>query len=228
MSVAGVIVIALVASATPSAAATADPVANGARASWSQRRDALEELQGSLGQWQKERREFNRERARSREIRARREAPQAAADAVAPPPRTRSRPPPPREWGKVIEVAPEDPPRDAAAWGEVPQGTTEVERQVLKLEEELEARRRSCEEDPAACEAERERRRIIREGNAAWEAALQEKQRVKEAAIEAEALRIQQEIDAARRREAEERARDLGGRLDEKGEFVDDDLSRER
>lgn len=228
MPVAGLILFALVASTTRSGEANADSVASGSKPSWSQRRDALDELQGSLGQWQRERREFNRERARSREIRARREAPQGAGEAVAPSPGSRARPAPRREWGKVIEVAPEDPPRDASAWGEVPQGATEVERQVLKLEEELEARRRSCDEDPGACEAERERRRIIREGNAAWDAALQEKQRAKEAAIEAEALRIQQEIDVARRREAEQRARDLGGRLDEKGEFVDDDLTRER
>ncbi len=179
------------------------------------RRRALEELQTLVGQWQAELREFHRDLGERERILARRahlaelEAATADDDVHLPP------------TAKVIEVAP------SAQANASDSPSDPLEAEIARMEAELEARAQRCAEDQVACEKARELRRIIREGNDAWEEAIEAKARAREAAIEARARQIQAEVDAAQRREAEARAKGMGGRLDDEGRFIDADLEEE-
>lgn len=175
-----------------------------------QRQEALDEMQAAIGLWLQERRAFGRELAKLREDQRRRDAPDLLAPAA---------PEDVEGFEKIIEVPPQEAQQEDAA--------TTVEAEVQRMEAELDARREACKADPQACARERERRRLIREGNRAWTEALEKKRREREAALEAEARRLQAELDAARRKEAQERARQLGGRIDAEGNFVDEDLDQE-
>lgn len=186
-----------------------------------ERQRALDELQAAIGLWMTELRAFNREVAALERDRVRRSEEARLDDAGTE--ISIERPTSPRQpsrYGKVIEVAP--PEEDAAA---VPEDGVEAE--VLRMEQALEEQRRACEENPAKCQKERETRQVIREGNRAWDDALEKKRKQREAEIEERARQIQAELDAVRRREAEERARRMGGKVDAEGNFVDTDLDRE-
>lgn len=180
------------------------------------RREALDELQGALGQWQKERREFAQERRRLEQIRER-----AASAAEVPQEEL-----PAEVMGKVIELAPTEP-SAASAEESPPADASALEQEMLRMEAELADRSRWCDENPEACARKKKEREVVREGNRAWEEALEKKRQRREAEIEAEARRIQAELDAARAREAKARAKELGGRLDDRGQFVDEDLDAE-
>jgi type IV secretory pathway VirB10-like protein len=119
---------------------------------------------------------------------------------------------------KIIEVPPPEPQPTA------PVPDDPVEAEILRMEVELEERAQRCAQDPVACARERAERRLVREGNEAWDAAVEAREQAREQAIEARARQLQAEADAARRAEAEARAKDLGGRLDAQGRFIDDEL----
>src|SRR5688500_5049804 len=76
-----------------------------------QRRDALDEMQATLGQWQKERREFARDVDERKRLSERRSAPGPIEVPEAPPPVMKKGAKKSR-YGKIIEVAPETPPKE--------------------------------------------------------------------------------------------------------------------
>ncbi|GEM_PF-3016301 len=188
----------------PSAAKTPPPKAT-------QRREALDELQALLEQWQKERLDFAREQQlqlKAEEVvDASREAPALPAEAV----EVRRGGTAKAGRGKVIEVA--------------PRGKLEAE--LDEAEAQADARRAECAKNPARCEAEKKKREKAEVANDAFEEAIDknfEKRRVK---IEAEAAKIQAGVTAAKQREANRQAKKLGGSVDDEGNFADDDLKAE-
>ncbi len=116
-----------------------------------------------------------------------------------------------QEWVAAQRVPSEDPPDEADAPPPTPKADGKwMEDELGRLEAQQQASPETSPESDA------------------WEQAAEKKRAERAAAIEAEAERIQHELDAARRREAEERAKQLGGSLDRDGNFVDPDLEDER
>lgn len=184
---------------------------------------ALDDMQRALTQWERERREFGRELEAADRIRQLRSAESREAPGDGPPED-------PERGGtaasrvKIIEVPGE---RDGGGPQEEEpsvEGDAPVEQEMRRLDEELRERQRLCDENPERCAKEKAQRRVVREGNRAWDEAIDRKERAREEAIEAQARKIQAELDAARRREAEERAKSMGGALDAQGNFVDEEL----
>lgn len=190
---------------------------------------ALDDMQRALTQWERERRELGRELEAADRIRQLRsaESREVPEDGL---------PVDPERGGtaasrvKIIEVPRErdgggqqekEPEEEPSVEGDAP-----VEQEMRRLDEELRERQRLCDENPERCAKEKAQRRLIREGNRAWDEAVDRKERAREEAIEAQARKIQAELDAARRREAQERARKMGGAIDAQGNFVDEELHR--
>ena len=193
-----------------------------------QRREALDAMQAALGQWQKERREHARDVERrerwlaDKEAAAARTAVDAAEGDV------------PAHFGKVIEVDKKGRPRGAGgrlgkvielAPGQDEQPKTALDDELGKAAERAEAAERRRREDPEGYAREKAQRRAISEGNRAWEEAVARRFKQREAEIEAEARKMQAELDAARLREERLQAKKLGGTVDTQGNFVDDDLT---
>ena len=187
----------------------------------SQRREALEEFQTLLGQWQKERLEFSREQ--SLQLKAEghlefsRGEPADAAEAV-------------RGFKKVIEVK-------KAASGSTHLGARgkvlefaprdKLELDLEEAEAEAEARWKECAKNPARCSAQKQKREQVESANDAFEEAIEVNFEKRRAQIEAEAAKIQAAVNEARAREANREAKKLGGSVDEDGNFADDDLKAE-
>lgn len=178
----------------------------------SQLREAFDELDRALKLWERERREMLDEQVIEQQRVAQRQRdaeplPEAALkrykviDVGKSPGRGRSR-------SKVIELAPRD----------------KVDAQLEELQAEVAARRELCRRDPARCEREKQQREALQRGNAAWDEAVTASYEKRREAIEAEARRFQDDLDAAKRREEQRQAEQLGGKIDGEGHFVDSDL----
>jgi hypothetical protein len=187
----------------------------------SQRREALEEFQTLLGQWQKERLDFTREQ--SLQLKAEghlefsRGEPGDAAEPV-------------RGFNKVIEV------KKGGAPGATRTGRGKViefaprEKLELDLEEaeaEAAARQQECAKNPKKCAAEKAKREKVESANDAFDEAIEVNFEKRRAQIEAEAAKMQAAVNEARQREANRQAKKLGGSVDEEGNFEDDDLKAE-
>ncbi len=190
----------------PSTAATRTPPPKA-----SQRREALDELQALLEQWQKERLDFAREHQlqlhAEQIVEASREAPALPAEAV----QIQRGGTMKAGRGKVIEVA--------------PRGKLEAE--LDEAEAQADARRAECAKNPRRCEAEKAKRAKTEVANDAFEDAIEKNFEKRRATIEAEAAKIQAAVTAAKQREANRQAKKLGGTVDEEGNFADDDLKAE-
>lgn len=174
------------------------------------RKETLEEFQTLLGQWQKERLEFAREqqlqsKAEDRVETSRAQGPEAPAPKVEV--KTRGK----GGRGKVVEFAPK----------------SKLEGELEEAEAAAEARRAECAQAPDRCAAERAKRAKAEAANEAFEEAIEVGFEKRRAQIEAEAAKIQKELDAAKQREANRQAKKLGGSVDDEGNFADDDLKAE-
>lgn len=190
----------------------AKPAAKGRAPKSSQRREALEEFQALLGQWQKERLDFSREqqlqqKAEDRVEGSKAQSAEAAAPAAAKVEIQRGG----KGRGKVLEFAPKG----------------KLEAEIEEAEVAAEERRAQCAKDPARCAAEKKKREKIESANEAFEEAIEAGFEKRRAQIEAEAAKIQAELNAAKQREANRQAKKLGGSVDEEGNFADDDLKAE-
>jgi hypothetical protein len=187
----------------------------------SQRREALEELQALLGQWQKERLDLAKEQVlqlkAEEHLEFSRGQPADANEPVTgfkkivdakkggPPGATKT------GRGKVIEFAPRD----------------KLEVDLEEAEAEVEARQKECAKNPAKCAAEKRKREKVQSANDAFEEAIEVNFEKRRAQIEAEAAKIQAAVNEARQREANAQAKKLGGTVDEDGNFADDELKAE-
>lgn len=181
----------------------------------SQRKEALEEFQGLLGQWQRERLDFTREQSLQQKAEGQLELSRAA-------------PPEPDEPVKRTKAGPEVT-RGRSGRGkviELPQ-RDKLDAELEQAQAEAEARRLECAKDPSTCAAQRKKRRKTDAGNEAFEAAIDANFEKRRAQIEADAAKIQSELNAARTREANREAKKLGGTVDAEGNFADDDLKAE-
>jgi hypothetical protein len=174
-----------------------------------QRKEELDEMQSVLSAWQRERHEFTRD---AHESEKKKEAP-PPEEAVEPKkvievgkPQKKGAP---SRYGKIIEVAPD---------------RTEIEQELDSAEERAEKTRQKKAADPKGFAREKAQKEALEKGNDAWDDALEKRWKVREAEIEAEARKIQAELDAARRREALEQAKKMGGTLDAEGNFVDPEI----
>lgn len=100
-----------------------------------------------------------------------------------------------------------------------------VDVQMEELAAEVQARRELCKRDPRRCEREKKEREALERGNDAWDEAVTANYEKRREAIEAEGRKFQAELDAARKRQEQQAAERLGGKIDKEGNFVDDDLS---
>ncbi len=189
------------------------PARRGPPPKTSQRREALDELQALLGQWQKERSDFSREVALQQRAELRLEAsrehrddPAAAVKEIEVKRGTGK-----SGRGKVIEFAPRE----------------KLEVDLEQAEADAEARQAACRKDPVKCEADRKKRARLELADEAFEAAIEVNFEKRRAKIEAEAVKMQAELMAARQSEANRQAKKLGGAVDDEGNFVDDDLKAE-
>ncbi len=168
----------------------------------SQRKDALDEMQRALEQWQRERRDFSAEQhLQERAARDRHSGGRVVREAV--PVETHTG----RGHSKVIEF------KKDRLQGEL----EEAEAAVQQHEAE-------CARNPKPCEERQAQAELIEQGNDAWERAAEAAQEKRNAQIEEDARRFQAQLDAAKRRQEEREAKKLGGRVDAEGNFVDDDL----
>ncbi len=186
-----------------------------------QRREALDEFQALLGQWQKERLEFTREQSRQLKAESHLELSRVQGADVAEPVKGSN---------KVIEVKKGGTPGSSKIGrGKViefaPREKLEVD--LEEAEAEAEARRKECAKNPARCAAEKHKREKVESANDAFEEAIEVNFEKRRAQIEAEAAKIQAEVNAARTREANRQAKKLGGSVDDDGNFADDDLKAE-
>jgi hypothetical protein len=175
-----------------------------------ERRDMIDELQVTLGEWQSEAREWanaqgDYERARFERVDAETEAEaeDGAGDDASE-----------EEEEEAAEAAPEPASGDAAREPASSSDRDWVERQLREFE--------AKQSGEVAAQAEQNPEDVE------WERAAERKRHARAEAIEAEARRIQDELNAARRREAEAQAKQLGGSLDAEGNFVDPDLEGEK
>ena len=106
---------------------------------------------------------------------------------------------------------------------ELPQ-RDKVDVQMEELAAEVQARRELCKKDPVRCEREKKERERLEQGNDAWDEAVTANYEKRREAIEAEARKFQAELDAARKRQEQDQAARLGGKIDAEGNFVDQDL----
>lgn len=183
-----------------------------------QRKEALDELQALMGQWQRERAEFARAQLQLRKARQRLEQANAEPELSANEPV--------KGFGKVLEVKKGGAVEEKKGKGKViTVGPVDpVEAQLQDAEAELEARRLACEKDPKPCEEAKALKAKLKAGNEAWDRAVEAEFQKQQASFEEQGRKIQAEIDAARRREAERNAKKMGGKLDAEGNFVDEDL----
>jgi hypothetical protein len=184
------------------------------------RTEALDDVDAALKRWARERKEFSLDaEQRARWLQRPREEDAAAKPTpVEPEPAPKSNARPSR-YGKVIEIAPIDAPEERRTW---------MEQEIGRLEDDQVSLEQLKREDPRRYAREKARRSMLSAGNRAWEAAVQKKRLEQQAAIEAEAYRMQQALNAARRREAELNAKRMGGTLDAEGNFVDPDLEEKK
>lgn len=186
----------------------------------SQRREALDELQGLLGQWQKERLDFTREQSLQLKAEGALEHSRGqGADAAEPV----------KGFKKVIEVKKGGAGTTRSGRGKVIElpARDRLEVELEEAEAQAEARRQECAKDPARCAAQRSKRAKTESGNDAFEEAIEANFEKRRAQIEAEAAKIQAVVNEARTREANREAKKLGGSVDEEGNFADDDLKAE-
>lgn len=186
-----------------------------------QRKEALEEFQGLLGQWHQERLDFSREQSLQQKAEGQLDFSRAAPEQPAAEPvkagSKKTTAPDVKKGvgrtgrGKVIEL----PQRD------------KLDLELEQAEAEAEARRQECAKDPATCAAQRHKRQKTEAGNDAFEQAIDANFEKRRAQIEAEAAKIQAELNEARTREANREAKKLGGTVDAEGNFADDDLKAE-
>ncbi len=190
------------------------PAAPGPAPKTSQRREALEEFEGLLTVWQRERSEYAREVLLQERADARLEADRLLAAEPKPAP------------SKSIEVK-----RKAGKGGrgkviELP-AKDKLEAELEEAEADADARRAACKKDPSRCVAEKMKREKLEAADEAFDSAIEAGFEKRRAAIEAEGARMKAELDAARAREANRQAKKLGGSVDEEGNFVDDELKAE-
>lgn len=179
------------------------------RPRYMERHDALMEAQDLLGMWRRESQDFvaeveELERKNGPGIQIFRGEP---AD---PPPDPEPEEAQPGSPGAVAA------PREGAAHDDA----VRAPGSASWLEEELARREEGRAALAARTAEERERERQ-------WNEAAERRAAERSAAIEAEARRMQEELNRARRREEEQRARQLGGSLDREGNYVDPDLEDE-
>lgn len=190
----------------------------GAPPRYLERHDTLMEAQDILGMWQRESREFveeaeELERLRGPGIQIFRGEP--ADPPPDPEPEVEVEAPPPEDAQPTTEAAAEPPNDGQPSTREAP-----PPRGDNWLEEELARREASRQAALAKSKEDEERERL-------WNEAAERRAAERNAAIEAEARRMQEALNRARRREEEKRARQLGGALDKEGNYVDPDLEEE-
>ena len=186
-----------------------------------QRREALDELQSLLGQWQRERLDFTREQSLQLKAEGQLELSRGQPADVAEPV---------RGFNKVIEVKKGGAPGSTKAGrGKVIElaPKAKLEWELEEAEAEAEARRAECAKQPAKCAAEKRKREKVESANDAFEEAIEQNFEKRRAQIEAEAAKIQAGVNEARQREANRQAKKLGGSVDDDGNFADDDLKAE-
>jgi hypothetical protein len=183
-----------------------------------QRSEALDDVDATLKRWPRERTEFTFDREQRTRWLQRPQEPAAAVplEPVPPGPRPGAKP---SRFGKVIEVAPFDVPEERRTW---------IEQEIGRLQDDQSSLEQLKRDDPKRYAKEQARRSKISAGNRAWEVAVAKKRAEQLAAIEAEAVRMQEALNLARRREAELNARRMGGSLDAEGNFVDPDLEEKK
>ncbi|HEX4621241.1 MAG TPA: hypothetical protein VH208_06710, partial [Myxococcaceae bacterium] len=183
-----------------------------------QRSEALDDLEAALKRWPRERTEFAIDREQRARWLQRPTEPVAFATPEPPTPKPGPKAQPSR-FGKVIEVAPFDVPEERKTW---------IEQEIGRLQDDQVSLDQLKRDDPLRYAREKVRRSQISAGNRAWEAAVAKKRAEQLAAIEAEAVRMQEALNVARRREAELNAKRMGGSLDAEGNFVDPDLEEKK
>lgn len=179
-----------------------------------QRKEALEEFQQLLSQWQRERNEFSAEVALQAHAEARidfsREHPEEPAIAGGTP-STESKKPTRAPRSKVLEFS----------------ARPRLEVELEEAEAAANERTAECEKNLAKCQAERRKRSRLEEADDAFEAAIEKNFEKRRAKIEAEGAKMQADFEAARKREANREMKKLGGAVDDEGNFVDDELKAE-
>jgi len=186
----------------------------------SQRREALEEFQTLLGQWQKERLDFAREQDLQLKAEGALEHSRGEPSDLAEPV---------HGFKKVVEVKKPTAGSTRTGRGKViefaPREKLELE--LEQAEAEAEARRKECAQHPAKCAAQKHQREKAESANDAFEEAIEVNFEKRRAQIEAEAAKIQAAVNEARAREANRQAKKIGGTIDEEGNFEDDELKAE-
>ncbi len=199
----------------------APPAAKSRPPKSAQRREALEEFQAQLSQWQLDRLDFTREQAlqlkAEDQLELSRGQPGSSAEKV-------------RGFNKVIEV------KKGNEVGTTRTGRGKVieiaprEKLEVELEEaeaQAEARRAECTQHPSRCAAQKHQREKVESANDAFEEAIEVNFEKRRAQIELEAAKIQAVVNEARAKEANRQAKKLGGTVDEEGNFADDELKAE-
>jgi hypothetical protein len=183
-----------------------------------QRSEALDDVEAALKRWSRERTELSIDREQRARWLQRPAGPVATPEPEPPTPKSGVKAQPSR-FGKVIEVAPFDVPEERKTW---------IEQEIGRLQDDQGSLDQLKRDDPQRYAREKARRSQVSAGNRAWEAAVAKKRAEQLAAIEAEAVRMQEALNLARRREAELNARRMGGSLDAEGNFVDPDLEEKK
>ncbi len=178
----------------------------------SQLREAFDDLDRAMKLWQRERREMLDEQVIEQQRAAQRERDSAPLPEEA------------LKRYKVIEVGKgAQKGRGRSKVIELP-ARDKVDSQVDELAAEVAARRELCRKDPERCEREKKQREALQRGNQAWDEAVTARYEQRREAIEAEARKFQDELNAAKKREEQRQAEKLGGSIDKQGNFVDSDL----
>jgi hypothetical protein len=167
-----------------------------------ERRAALDDMQRSLDQWQRERREFGQEqRLQAAAVRGREVGGRVVREAV--PVETHVG----QGHSKVIELKKD-----------------RLQGELEEAEEAVKAHQAECARNPQPCREREKQAEVVDQGNAAWDRAAEANREKRDQQIEEDARRYQAQLDAAKRREEERAAKKLGGKLDSEGNFVDEDL----
>jgi len=178
----------------------------------SQVREAFDDLDRAMKLWERERREMLDEQVIEQQRAAQRQRDEAPMPEAA------------LKRYKVIEVGKGSVKgRSRSKVIELPQ-RDKVDAQLDELAAEVAARRELCKRDPARCEREKKQREALERGNEAWDEAVTANYEKRREAIEAEARKFQEELEAAKKRDEQRQAEKLGGSLDREGNFVDSDL----
>ncbi|MBL8957511.1 MAG: hypothetical protein JNK82_42450 [Myxococcaceae bacterium] len=178
----------------------------------SQLREAFDDLDRAMKLWQRERRELLDEQTLEQQRVSQKQRDEAPLPEAA------------LKGYKVIDVG--KTPRKGKGRSKVIEleARDKVDTQLEELSAEIAERRAVCKSDPVRCEREKKQREALQRGNAAWDEAVTASYEKRREAIEAEARRFQNELDAAKKREEQRQAEKLGGGLDREGNFVDSDL----